>query len=281
MKGSSNRAVISALLNFFVWGSGYVYAGEHILGALWLVAFVMACLPVIYLGIGFYQTTVAGTSMLTGHLAVSLSLLYSGLKPEAESVSWQRIAQDWKVFLLGTLIAGFASEIANEILFNHWWVYHWPWTLYGIFGSSVGLPLIIGWLTMIGFALLSSYLLVKHTHVRFISAYLISWIGIGFIAETINSFVWNTWHYPTSIWTIFNLFGLKSGILAPTVGYGVIGLITFLGYVLLSRFRNAPLITRLFLVCDVNGSFTQRPPNMGKKDKQQSECQHPDEQGEQ
>ena len=87
-KNSANREFISALLNCFVWGSGYLYVGEYVLGTLWLVVFVMTHLPGFFLSTGFYQTTVAGTSMLVGYLAISLILLYRGLKTEAESECW-------------------------------------------------------------------------------------------------------------------------------------------------------------------------------------------------
>ncbi|MPN30865.1 hypothetical protein SDC9_178336 [bioreactor metagenome] len=88
---------------------------------------------------------------------------------------------------------------------------------------------------MIGLALLFSYVLIKYTHIRFISAYVLSWIGVGFIAESINSLVLNTWHYSKTIWTVFDPLGLGFGILVPIVGYGGTGLTTYLGYILLSK----------------------------------------------
>jgi hypothetical protein len=235
-RNSVNKEFISALLNFFVWGLGYFYVGENVLGILWLVVFVTTYLPVFYLGIDFYQKTVAGSSMLMGYLIVSIILLYHGLKAEAENVSWQQIVRDWKIFFLGMLIVGLAIELVNEFLFHRWWVYHPPWSLYSIFSSLIGLPLILGWLILTSLALLFSYLLIKHTHIRFIGAYLFSWIGIGFIAEPINSLVWNTWHYKKTIWTVFDPLGLGYGILVPIMGYGLTGLTTYMGYIIIKLF---------------------------------------------
>lgn len=119
-KSSEKNILFSAIFNFFIWGAGYLYCGEYFSGFLWLLAFTMTHLPIFYLGLGFYQTTIPGTSLLAGHLIISIILLYRGLKKEADSECWQHIIHNWKLFFSSTLIIGLVSEIINKFLLNHW-----------------------------------------------------------------------------------------------------------------------------------------------------------------
>lgn len=229
---------ITGLLNFFIWGLGYIYNRKYILGFLWLAAFILAHLPMFYFGISFYQRSIEGTSLFMGHLAISLILLYLGVRKEAKSAKcWNCIKDNWLIFVTGAIIVGLLSEFANEFLVSMWWIYHPPWTLYGMFGSTVGLPLVGGWLLMVALALLFSFILTVYSKIRFFSAWVISWVVMGFLFETFNSTIWQTWHYPdNTIWMIFDVFGLDYGILVPIVGYGGTGVFTYLGYVVLSKF---------------------------------------------
>lgn len=169
--------------------------------------------------------------MVAGYLAISTILLYLGLATEAESECWQHIMQNWKMFLLSTLTIGLVTEFANVFSSSIGGsiIYLGPCTV------SLQCSLAIGWLLLIGLALLFSYILIKYTHIRFISAYVLSWIGVGVIMELINSLIWNIWHYPKTIWTVFDVFGLGFGILAIPIGYGGAGLLTYLGYILLFK----------------------------------------------
>ncbi|MEW5996364.1 MAG: hypothetical protein AB1657_02090 [Candidatus Micrarchaeota archaeon] len=236
-----NRDFIAGLLNFFVWGLGYLYTGKYLLGAMWITAFILTHLPAFYLGLEFYLSSVAGTSMFMGHLAISVILLYQGLRHEARSAKcWRCVEQNWPVFLAGTIVAGVLSEAANEFLVERWWVYHPPWTLFGMFGTAVGLPLVGGWFLIITVALLFSYILTEHTKIRFFPAWIISWILVGFIVETFNSLVWRTWHYQeNTIWTALPVPGLDYGLLVPIVGYGATGVFTYLGYIVLEKLLNS------------------------------------------
>ena len=228
-----NRDFIAGLLNFFVWGLGYIYKKEYVLGILWLFAFILIHLPMFYLGLAYYQSTVEGTALFMGHVLISGILLYMGWRKEARSDRcWRNVVRNWKPFLVGTIAAGLLSEFANELLVSRWWVYHPPWTLFGMFGTIVGLPLVFGWLVMVLLALLITYLIEQvWPKVSVFPAWLASWVIIGFAFETFNTLVWRTWHYqPNTIWTIFPVPGLDYGILVPIVGYGGTGLFTYLGY---------------------------------------------------
>ncbi|MEW6035140.1 MAG: hypothetical protein AB1529_00875 [Candidatus Micrarchaeota archaeon] len=232
-----NEDFISGLLNFFVWGLGYIYHGKYFLGALWLIAFVLSHMPMFYLGLEFYQKTVEGTALFMGHLTISTILLYLGIRHEARSPKcWKCIEDKWHVFVMGTVIAGLISEYANEFVVDKWWVYHPPWTSFSAFGSTVGIPLVLAWLLMVGVALLFTFLMTRRSTLRFIHAWIVSWVGMGFVIETFNSLVWRTWHYPVeTIWRIADLPGLDYGLLVPIVGYGGTGVFTYLGYVVLSK----------------------------------------------
>ncbi|MBI4895671.1 MAG: hypothetical protein HY831_04220 [Candidatus Aenigmarchaeota archaeon] len=67
---------VSAILNFILWGIGYIYNGKRlILGISLLLAMIIMHSTVFYLGFHFYLTT-AGLMILLSHLIISLALAY-------------------------------------------------------------------------------------------------------------------------------------------------------------------------------------------------------------
>lgn len=77
----AKNSLVAALLNFVLWGSGYLYRGERKnLGLGWLVAYIFAHLPIYYLGLNFYYTQAAGILMLLAHTTISLLLAYDVYK---------------------------------------------------------------------------------------------------------------------------------------------------------------------------------------------------------
>jgi hypothetical protein len=68
---------VAAFLNFFFWGSGYIYAGRRrSFGALLFVGFLLV--HAYWLTVGFVQiwTSLLGALAIVGHLVISLGLAY-------------------------------------------------------------------------------------------------------------------------------------------------------------------------------------------------------------
>lgn len=71
------RPWIAAVLNFVLWGSGYLYVGKKKgFGLGWLLAYMLAHLPIYYLGWEFYFTQLAGMFMMLAHIMISILLAY-------------------------------------------------------------------------------------------------------------------------------------------------------------------------------------------------------------
>ncbi|MFH0837208.1 MAG: hypothetical protein V1870_03705 [Candidatus Aenigmatarchaeota archaeon] len=66
----------SAVLNFIIWGTGYIHNGKRlVLGIGLLFVWILSLLPIIYLGIMWYFT-IPGLLFLMAHLITSLVLAY-------------------------------------------------------------------------------------------------------------------------------------------------------------------------------------------------------------
>lgn len=68
--------VASALLNFILWGTGYIYNGSRIVfGILMLISMIILHSPLFYLGIRWYFAF-PGLLIILGHVIISLALAY-------------------------------------------------------------------------------------------------------------------------------------------------------------------------------------------------------------
>ena len=70
--------VVSAILNFIIWGTGYIYNGKKIvLGLGLLIGMILLHAPIFYLGIRWYLS-IPGLLVLLSHLILSLTFAYDG-----------------------------------------------------------------------------------------------------------------------------------------------------------------------------------------------------------
>lgn len=67
---------ISAVLNFILWGIGYIYNGKRlVLGISLLLAMIIMHSTIFYLGFHWYLS-MAGFMVILSHLIISLALAY-------------------------------------------------------------------------------------------------------------------------------------------------------------------------------------------------------------
>ncbi len=139
------------------------------------------------------------------------------------------ISDKWYVFIVATLMAGVAIEVANTHLIDVW-RYSWPWDLYivPILGVSA-ITLTFGWL-LLGVCSLVPALIYE----RFVKkggpifAWTVGWIVVGFVYEIFNSKVYRMWDYREgSIFSEAMINYLEFGLLVPFVGYVFCGLVSF------------------------------------------------------
>lgn len=146
---------------------------------------------------------------------------------------------NWKKFLIGTLITGFLIEYLNENVYKIW-IYYWPWNLYALPLLNTGLvSLTLGWLVLYSCALSLSLIYGKKFNDKKLSrTWIIGWILMGFILEFFNSKIYRTWIY--SEMTIFGKFlipFLGFGVFVPILGYGGVGLVSYLMTKYLIKFK--------------------------------------------
>jgi hypothetical protein len=77
LKRNKADAVAAALLNFCVWGAGYLYDRRYNLGILWIAAFVPMNIP-FFFNLTAFLSTSSGLLILLGHLVVSIILAIDG-----------------------------------------------------------------------------------------------------------------------------------------------------------------------------------------------------------
>ncbi len=71
-------ALVTAVLNFFTWGLGYLYSGRKTYyGVVWLIILVLLHIPVYTEGIGYFLGS-PGFYRFWGHLLISALLAYDG-----------------------------------------------------------------------------------------------------------------------------------------------------------------------------------------------------------
>lgn len=67
---------VSGLLNFLLWGIGYIYNGKRlVLGISLLLAMIIMHSTIFYLGLAFYMS-MPGLMTILSHLIISLALAY-------------------------------------------------------------------------------------------------------------------------------------------------------------------------------------------------------------
>lgn len=133
--------------------------------------------------------------------------------------------------VIGTVIAGFITEILNQYLIT-FWIYDKPWTFFFYLPFPVGVPLILGWLAMAFIVLVLSLFIIRlKPRTRFAYSWITAWIIFGFLAEIFNAKVWQTWTYAEPhIWTKLIMPYLNFSIFVPILGYGGTGLATYWAY---------------------------------------------------
>lgn len=71
---------ISAILNFIVWGSGYVYNGQRFfLGIGLMIATILVHIPIIYHHTAYYLQ-MPGLLIMISHIMISFLLAYDGYR---------------------------------------------------------------------------------------------------------------------------------------------------------------------------------------------------------
>lgn len=75
----SKNPFVASILNFFFWGTGYIYCGKkHIFGYLVFVAFLFVHLPLFY---SLKRTEPPDIFTFVGHLVLSAAFAFDALKP--------------------------------------------------------------------------------------------------------------------------------------------------------------------------------------------------------
>lgn len=78
--------IIAGFLNFFIWGSGYVFNGRFLFGILWIMA--ATCLMIPFTQILPVLTTSIAGYMSTGYLLISALLAWDAYRYESRKISF-------------------------------------------------------------------------------------------------------------------------------------------------------------------------------------------------
>ena len=71
---ADKEKIIDAILNFFVWGLGYLRQGQTKKGLLWLSTFIITHIGSFLFGWVFFLTTFPGKIMIIGCFLISFNL---------------------------------------------------------------------------------------------------------------------------------------------------------------------------------------------------------------
>jgi hypothetical protein len=71
---STYNSLIAAILNFFVWGFGYFYAGEYDKGIAWFAAMVPFVLSYYFMGLDWVFFTLPGELHILARIVISMIL---------------------------------------------------------------------------------------------------------------------------------------------------------------------------------------------------------------
>ncbi|MBI5332427.1 MAG: hypothetical protein HZB65_02555 [Candidatus Aenigmarchaeota archaeon] len=77
-KTNERNPVASAVLNFIIWGTGYIYNGKKlVLGIVLLFAWIFSLAPLFYIGISWYLA-MPGLLFCIAHFLISLGIAIDG-----------------------------------------------------------------------------------------------------------------------------------------------------------------------------------------------------------
>ena len=85
VKRTGYKPLIAAILNFFLWGSGFMYAGRYVFGLLWLMAAVTLLIPLQFT-FSTLPTSVANYTT-AGYFMISFLLAWDAYYDEV--VRWR------------------------------------------------------------------------------------------------------------------------------------------------------------------------------------------------
>lgn len=117
-----------------------------------------------------YVDAAAGNLLLIAFSAISAAFLYTGIGKDIKTITaGTKFNRTCPIFMPTTVASGFIMKATNEFYPDEYWIYLFPRSSYGLPGTRIGLPLIIGWLLRTGVTLSFFYLPVKSLKLRFLS----------------------------------------------------------------------------------------------------------------
>ena len=70
---------VPGVLNFFVWGLGYIVDKRYSLGLLWLAVYFSTYMAINLIGVTWYFATTPGNLLFLSHIVISIILLLDGI----------------------------------------------------------------------------------------------------------------------------------------------------------------------------------------------------------
>lgn len=83
----SHKPIVGAILNFFLWGAGFIYIGRYIYGLMWLFASALIVLPTVRMQ-RFLPTEIAAY-LSAGYLIISVLLALDAYFQAKEILHWR------------------------------------------------------------------------------------------------------------------------------------------------------------------------------------------------